>query len=88
VTDTLKLVRVNLFSGGKKAEFYGITALYLRNKKPFMEDLPKMFCMLEEGKIKPVITEKYSLLEAKHANELLESGQVIGNIVLVSPELL
>jgi NADPH:quinone reductase-like Zn-dependent oxidoreductase len=44
--------------------------------------------MLEDGKIKPVITEKFSLLEARHANELLESGQVIGNIVLVSPELL
>jgi NADPH:quinone reductase-like Zn-dependent oxidoreductase len=54
----------------------------------YWEDLPKLFELLEEGKIKPVITEKFHLLEARHANELLESGQVIGNIVLISPELL
>jgi NADPH:quinone reductase-like Zn-dependent oxidoreductase len=40
VTDALKLVRINLFSGGRKVEFYGITALYLRDKKPFMEAIP------------------------------------------------
>jgi NADPH:quinone reductase-like Zn-dependent oxidoreductase len=44
--------------------------------------------MLEEGRIKPVITKKVPILEAARANELLESGQVIGNIVLLSPELL
>jgi NADPH:quinone reductase-like Zn-dependent oxidoreductase len=88
VKDAFNLVRVNLFSNGKKAEFYGITALYLRDKKPFMEDLPKLFSMLEEGKIKPVITEKLSILEARKANDLLESGQVTGNIVLLAPELL
>jgi NADPH2:quinone reductase len=53
-----------------------------------MEDLPLLFKMLEEGRIKPVITKKVPILEAARANELLESGQVIGNIVLLSPELL
>ena len=42
----------------------------------------------EKEKIKPVIAAKYPILEARKANELLESGQVIGNIVLLSPELL
>ncbi len=88
VKDLFNLIKVNLLSKGKTAEFYGITALYLRDKKPFMEDLPRLFNLLEEGKIKPVITAKFSILEAGKANELLESGQVVGNIVLVAPELL
>jgi hypothetical protein len=32
--------------------------------------------------------KKYPILEAARANELLESGQVVGNVVLVAPELL
>jgi len=87
VKDMFKLIRVGLFSKGKSAEFYGITALYLRDKNPFMEDLPKLFNMLEEGKIKPVIAAKLALLEARKANEMLEAGQVTGNLVLLSPEL-
>lgn len=88
VKDTFKLVRINLLSKGKKAEFYGITALYLRDKTPFLEDLPKLFQLLEEGKIKPVIHAKFPILEARKANELLESGEVAGNIVLLATELL
>ena len=54
---------------GKSAEYYGITAQYMVNKKPFMEDLPQVFKLLEEGRIKPVIARKFSLLEAAKANE-------------------
>jgi NADPH:quinone reductase-like Zn-dependent oxidoreductase len=82
----LKLALVNLLHNGKSATFYGISALYMRDKKPFMEDLPLLFGLLEEGKIKPVITQKFSILEAAKANELLESGKIAGNLVLVAPE--
>jgi NADPH:quinone reductase-like Zn-dependent oxidoreductase len=85
---TIKLASVNLLPNGKSAEFYGIIALYLRDKKPFMEDLPRLFKMLEEGQIKPIITARLPLLEARKANELLESGQITGNIVLLAPILL
>ena len=84
----LKMIWINLQPNGKKVESYGITALYMRDKKPFMEDLPLLFKLLAEGKIKPVITTLLPLLEARKANELLESGQVTGNIVLLAPELL
>lgn len=86
--DILKLVQVNLFAGGRKAEFYGITVLYLRDNNPFMEDLHRLFKVLEEGRIKPLIETKLSILDVRKANELLESGQVTGNIVLLVPELL
>jgi NADPH:quinone reductase-like Zn-dependent oxidoreductase len=88
VQGLIKLASINLLSNGKSAEFYGITALYMRDKLPFMDDLPLLFKLLEEGRIKPVITEKYPILEAAKANELLESGTVVGNVVLLSPELL
>ena len=48
----------------------------------------KKLKLLEQGKIKPIIAKKFPILEAAKANELLESGQVIGNIVLLASELL
>jgi len=69
---------------GRKHEFYGITALYRKDPKPFHEDLPKLFELLATGKIKPTISEKLPLLEARRANELLEKGGVRGKIVLVA----
>ncbi len=86
VKDMFKLIRTNVFSKGRSAEFYGITALYLRDKRPFMEDVIKLFNLLGAKKIKPVIEEKFPILEAQQANELLESGKVIGNIVLVASD--
>jgi NADPH:quinone reductase-like Zn-dependent oxidoreductase len=56
--------------------------------QPFREDWAILFKLLEEGKIKPVIHKKFPILEASQANFLLESGQVIGNVVLLTPELL
>ncbi len=83
-----KLTLGNLLPNGKSVGSYGISALYRMDKRPFMDDLLVLFQLLEEGKIKPVIAAKFPILEAAKANELLESGQVIGNIVLLAPELL
>ena len=73
---------------GKSGEFYGITALYRKDKTPFFEDLPVLFGLLEERKLKPIIGQRFPLLEAAQANELLESGQASGKIVLLAPDLL
>ena len=79
---------VNLQPNGKSISSYGISALYRMDKRPFMEDLPMLFKLLEESKVKPFIAKKFPILEAAKANELLESGQVIGNVVLLAPERL
>jgi NADPH:quinone reductase-like Zn-dependent oxidoreductase len=84
----LMIVNLLMLPNRKSIKGYGISALYRSNKRPFMEDLPVLFKLLEEGKIKPIIAKKFPILEAAKANELLESGQVIGNIVLLAPELL
>lgn len=67
---------------GRKSAFYGITALYRRDKQPFREDLPKLFALLAAGQIKPVIATRLPLLAGRRAVELLEKGGVTGKIVL------
>jgi NADPH:quinone reductase-like Zn-dependent oxidoreductase len=81
-----QVVLFSLLPNGKSARYYG-TGAYRLNKRPFMEDWATLFKLLEEGKIKPIVA-RFPLLEAVEANELLESGQVIGNLVLVAAESL
>jgi len=76
----------NLFIGarlrGRRGEFYGISALYKKNPKPLREDLPKIFELLAEKKIDPLVTHRFRLLEARQALELLAARSVEGKIVL------
>jgi NADPH:quinone reductase-like Zn-dependent oxidoreductase len=80
-----KFILYNLLPNGKRIKGYGT---HRGEIEPFKVDWGELFTLLEEGKIKPVIAEKFPLLEARKANELLESGQVTGNIVLLAPELI
>ena len=67
---------------GRSGSFYGITARYRKNRAPFMEDLSKIFALLAEKKIDPLITHTFPLLEARQALALLVEGGVEGKIVL------
>jgi NADPH:quinone reductase-like Zn-dependent oxidoreductase len=78
----------NLLPNGKSFKLYGTSSYFLFGKRPFLEDWATLFKLLEEGKIKPIIAEKFPILEAARANAMLESGQVVGNVVLAAPELL
>jgi NADPH:quinone reductase-like Zn-dependent oxidoreductase len=82
-----KLILFNLLPNGRSLKLYGTTTSKL-GRRPFLEDWATLFKLLEEGKIRPIIMKKFPILEAAQANALLESGQVIGNIVLLAPELL
>lgn len=76
----------NLFVGsrlrGRRGDFYGISALYRKDPKPLREDMPKIFELLREKKIDPVIKYTFPLLEARKAIELLVSGTATGKTVL------
>ena len=78
----------NLFVGarlrGRRGTFYGITALYRKDPKPLREDLPKIFALLAEKKIDPLVQRTFALLEARQAIELLATGSVEGKIVLMA----
>lgn len=73
---------------GRRGAFYGITQWYRQNTQPFREDLPKLFALLEAGKIQPRIAQTLPLLDARAANERLEAGGIEGKLVLVAPEAL
>jgi NADPH2:quinone reductase len=79
----------NIFAGsrlrGRLGSFYGITALYRKDPAPFQADLPKIFSLLAEKKIDPMIAKTFPLLEARRALELLAGGAVEGKIVLEAP---
>jgi NADPH:quinone reductase-like Zn-dependent oxidoreductase len=81
----VKIILYNLLPNGKKIKGYGT---HTGDIAQFEGEWKKLFQLLGENKIRPIIAEKFPLLEAKKANELLESGQVVGNIVLVAPELI
>lgn len=66
----------------KRTKFYGITALYRKDKAPFKADLPKLFALLKDGKIKPSIHTTLPLTQAREANLLLEQGKATGKVLL------
>jgi NADPH2:quinone reductase len=79
----------NLFLGarlrGRRGTFYGITRLYRQDPQPLREDLPKIFALLADKKIDPLISRTFPLLEARKAVELMATGSVQGKIVLTNP---
>jgi NADPH:quinone reductase-like Zn-dependent oxidoreductase len=78
----------NIFIGarlrGRLGKFYGITMLYRKDPKPLREDLAKIFSLLAETKINPLVNRTFPLLDARKALELLAAGSVEGKIVLTN----
>jgi len=79
-------LRTRLTPNGKSLSLYGTSTYFLFSQKPYLEDWATLFQWLAEGKLKPVIAARFPILAAAQANALLESGEVIGNVVLVSPD--
>lgn len=81
---TIKLL--NLLTR-KKGFVYGISANYKKDKNQVHEDLKELFHMIQEGKINPLIHRKFSILDARLANQVLEEGNGTGKIVLVKDNI-
>jgi len=69
---------------GRRGAFYGITALYRKDKRPFKEDLPKLFALLRTRQVQPRIAARLPLLAGREAERRLEAGGVAGKIVLLA----
>lgn len=82
------LAATNLQPNGKSFKLYGTSSYFLFDRRPYEEDWATLFRLLEERQIEPIIMQRFPILEAAKANELLESGKVTGNVVLVAPELM
>jgi NADPH2:quinone reductase len=72
-----------LLPGRKRVIPYSIQTLKRLKPDLFRQDLTALLGLLQQKKIKPVIAQRFSLAEARHAHELLGKGGVIGKIVLV-----
>lgn len=81
----VKILFYNLLPNGKTIKGYGT---HRGATQQFKEDWGALFKLLDEGQIKPIIAEKFPLMEATKAYALLESGGITGNLVLLAPELL
>jgi len=65
-------------------KFYGITLLYRKHPQPLRDDLTRIFALLAQKKIDPLVYRTFPLLEARQALELLAKGSVEGKIVLTN----
>ena len=80
-----KLLFHNLLPNGKRIKGYGTHRLGVETFKP---DWNVLFDLLAKGEIRPIIAATFPILEAPQAYELLGSGRVVGNVVLLAPELM
>ena len=72
-----------LLPGRRRVVPYSIQTLKRLKPELFRRDLIALFDLLRQRKIKPLIAQRFPLAEARHAQELLGRGGVIGKIVLV-----
>ena len=74
----------NLFKPGRK-RMVPYSIQWLMRFKPawFRHDLLTLLDLLNQGKINPLIAQRFPLEEARRAHEMLGEGGVLGKIVLV-----
>jgi len=72
-----------LLPGRKRVIPYSIQTLKRLKPQWFHRDLIALLELLQQKRIKPLIAQRLPLAEARHAQELLAKGGVIGKIVLV-----
>jgi NADPH:quinone reductase-like Zn-dependent oxidoreductase len=71
---------------GKSARWYNIMTEKKKHPEWFRDDLSRLFGLLQEKAIRPVIAARLPLREAARAHELLEKASVSGKIVLMCQE--
>jgi NADPH:quinone reductase-like Zn-dependent oxidoreductase len=72
-----------LLPGRKRVVPYSIQTLKKLKPALFRQDLTTLFDLLQQKKIRPLISQRFPLAEARQAQEMLARGGVIGKIVLV-----
>lgn len=75
-----------ILPGRKRVVPYSIQWLMRLNPRPFREDLTALLDLLKQHKIKPLITQRFPMVQAREAQELLGRGGVSGKLVLVMDE--
>lgn len=77
---------MKILPDGKHAYWYNVKTCSDTSPESFREDLVRLFDLLSQKRIRPVIAARFPLREAAHAHELLENAQVSGKLVLLCQE--
>lgn len=86
--DFMRLKLWNIMPNDRSTAFYSIGAWRKKHPDWFVEDLQKLFLLLAQKKIQPIISKKMPLSEVRSAHQALEKAEVPGKIVLtVSDQL-
>lgn len=80
--DFVKLKLWDWLPNGHATAFYSIGAMRRAHPEWFRDDLARLFAMLSEGRIAPVVAEVMPLAEVRRAHERIEAGEVAGKLVL------
>ena len=68
----------------KSASIYSIAPLKHKHPDWFRADLAELLRLLEQGQIKPVISQRLPLIDAAKAHDLLEKRGIKGKLVLIA----
>ncbi len=85
----LGLLRLKLWSafssffGGRRAIFYSITARRTTHPEDFKADMAKLFQLLRDGDIHPVVIDRLGLAAAREVHTRIDKGGLGGKIVLL-----
>jgi NADPH:quinone reductase-like Zn-dependent oxidoreductase len=89
VSAALGLARIKLWGavpglfGGRRAVFYSITARRLTHPDEFEADMAKLFRLLRDGIIHPVVIDRLPLAAAREVHTRIDAGGIGGRIVLL-----
>ncbi len=78
----LRIKLWNAWPNGKSARFYSITSLRQRHPEWFRNDLARLFELLRQGRIHPLVQERIGLEGIADAHRRIEGGGLQGKIVL------
>jgi NADPH:quinone reductase-like Zn-dependent oxidoreductase len=77
---------MKLLPDGKLATWYNVNKLSDAFPEMYCEDLTRLFELLAQRKVHPVVAARFPLREAARANDLVERAQVSGKVVLFCQE--
>lgn len=82
-TEPLQQAMLQQFNKSLTVSYSDIYTLYQQHFDGLKKILSELYQLLDAGKIRPQVFKQLSLSEASAAHNLLESGKVVGKLVLV-----
>jgi NADPH:quinone reductase-like Zn-dependent oxidoreductase len=77
---------LGILPDGKSARWYSVTTEKKKHPGWFREDLAHLLGLLRDKKVRPLVSERLPLRDARRAHELIEHARVTGKIVLLCQE--